>query len=485
MGTLHGPWLELAVVIPLGGAVWASALRRPEKAQWLSLSFAGAALACALLAWSDFSRTNSFEAHDASRFVDAWLGFDPFVIDELNAPLLPLAALVSVLTALATLRTKVRRFSFASALVSQSIVMATLACSDPRLIAGLLSAGTIPLLLEYRARVRPLRVYLLHMLLFVVATVIGMWLVEISPNESLARRAGIGLLLVGVFVRSGVVPFHCWVTDLFEQATLGSALLYITPMIGAYAAVRLVLPVAPEGVLWWLGLLSLVTAVYTGGMALVQRDARRFFSYILLSNQALVLAGLETASPLGVTAGLCVWLSASLSLAGFGLVLRALEARFGRLSLERFHGYYEHTPLLAVCFLLTGMASVGFPGSFGYLAAELLVDSAVETYPYAAVTVVAASAINGIAILQAYFALFTGARHIASVSLAPRLRETMTVLILAGLILTGGIYPQPGIASRYHAAIELLRRRGSFQNVPLLQSPSMGSSAGSGSASRW
>jgi NADH-quinone oxidoreductase subunit M len=48
------------------------------------------------------------------------------------------------------------------------------------------------------------------------------------------------------------------------------------------------------------------------------------------------------------------------------LSLRALEARHRRLSLAGFHGLYEHTPALAVCFLLTGLASVGFPGTFGF-----------------------------------------------------------------------------------------------------------------------
>ena len=54
----------------------------------------------------------------------------------------------------------------------------------------------------------------------------------------------IGMLIAGVLIRSGSVPVHCWMTDLFENATLGTALLFVTPMVGAYAAVRLVLPIA-------------------------------------------------------------------------------------------------------------------------------------------------------------------------------------------------------------------------------------------------
>ena len=57
---------------------------------------------------------------------------------------------------------------------------------------------------------------------------------------------------------------------------------------------RLVLPIAPDWVLQSIGLVSLATAVYAAGMALVQREARRFFCYIFLSHSALVLVGLES-----------------------------------------------------------------------------------------------------------------------------------------------------------------------------------------------
>ena len=96
-------------------------------------------------------------------------------------------------------------------------------------------------------------------------------------------------------------------------------------------------------------------------MATIQRETRRFFAHLFLSHASLVLVGLELHTELSLTASLCLWFSVILSLGGFGLTLRALEARFGRLSLTDYHGLYEHSPTLAVCFLLTGLASVGLP----------------------------------------------------------------------------------------------------------------------------
>src|SRR5262249_57882369 len=113
-------------------------------------------------------------------------------------------------------------------------------------------------------------------------------------------------------------------------------------------------------------------------MAPAGGQPRAFLAYLSLSHASLVLVGLALPTPVSLTGALALWVAVALALHGFGLTLRALEARFGRLSLADFHGLYEQSPALAVCFLLTGLASVGFPGTLGFVAAELLADGAVE-----------------------------------------------------------------------------------------------------------
>ena len=161
-----------------------------------------------------------------------------------------------------------------------------------------------------------------------------------------------------------------------------------------------------------------------------------------------------------VTGALCVWLSVGISLLGFGLTLRSVEARTGRLSLDSFHGLYEHTPILAGLFLLTGLASIGFPGTVGFIGTELLVEGAIGVYPFVGLAVVLAATLNGVAVVLAYFRVFTGTRHLASISLKCRTSERITILILTALIVGGGLYPQPGVSSRYHAAVALMEHRG-------------------------
>jgi NADH-quinone oxidoreductase subunit M len=61
--------------------------------------------------------------------------------------------------------------------------------------------------------------------------------------------------------------------------------------------------------------------------------------------------------------------------------------------------------------------------------------------------------------MRAYFLLFTGARHVSSVSLKISLRERVAVLSLSALVLGGGLFPQPGVATRRRAADQILDDR--------------------------
>jgi NADH-quinone oxidoreductase subunit M len=454
---LHLPWLEFAILFTLAGFPFVSRLRDPNRAFRWGLAFMASSFFCTFLAWLAFFVGVTPEQLEPWSLQPHLFGRQILVLDELSAPLVPTVALLHFLTAMATARTHMRRFSFSWSLAAEAIRLATFSCKEPWILIGLLAISTVPPYVELLNRGRPTRVYALHMGLFVFLLVLGWAAVELSSGPSTPPAWWATVPLVGaILVRCGTVPAHCWLTDWFEHASLGIALIFVAPLSGVYAAVRLVLPIGPDWVLRSIGLLSLFTAVYAAGMATIQRETRRFYAHLFISHASLVLVGLELHTELSLCASLCLWFSVIVSLGGFGLTIRALEARFGRLSLSDFHGLYEHSPALAVCFLLTGLASVGFPGTLGFISTELLVDSAVEASPYVGIGVVAAGALNGIAVVRAYFMLFTGARHVSTVSLGIGLRERIAVLTLSALVLGGGIFPQPGVATRLRAAEEIL-----------------------------
>src|SRR5579871_6183190 len=111
MTALDLPWLEIAILVALLGALGVQRVRDPQRAARLGTTFTGAAFLSTILAWA------SSVLGDASAAGQVWSaqtflwGRQLFRMDGLSAPLVVVVALLHFLTALATPRTKMRRFS--------------------------------------------------------------------------------------------------------------------------------------------------------------------------------------------------------------------------------------------------------------------------------------------------------------------------------------------------------------------------------------
>ncbi len=373
MTTLHFPWIELAIFLPLLAAPFIARTRDPEIARRQTSVVALLTLLLATMVWLDFSTLNTFEADDNWSPIAAILGDHFLAVDELSAPLLPLTALLYALTIFATPRTKVGRFSFGWSILSESIRMAVLSCKDPWGIIFLMAAGMIPLFMELRSRGRSTRIFVIHMGTCVALMVVGWGLVEWSGMENPSLLGG------GITDGGGLASQRGGAASLLDDRLIRERQLWQFAFVrypdGRRVRRRPACPSdCPDWALHGIAIISLFTAVYAAGMAIVQTEARRLFCYLFLSHSSLVFVGLETVTPIGLTGALQVWLSVGLALGGFGLTLRSIEARTGRLSLVKYNGLFEHIPAQAAFFLLTGLASVGFPGTIGFVASELLIE---------------------------------------------------------------------------------------------------------------
>lgn len=461
MNELHLPWLELAILIPAFACLLVWRVTEGSQKRQVSLWASGLTLLVSTAGWIDFQTLFTYQARDYYDAIHMLIGIDELVMDKLNGPLLPLTALLFFLTQLATPRVKNGKFSYGLSLASLAITLAILSCNERWLLVLLLGIHTIPVWLELRDLRQSTRVFEFHMAIFFICLVIGNVIYETTSSPRW-HGVAISLWAIAVLIRSGCCPLHCWITDLFERATWGTSLLFVTPLIGAYAGMRLILPVAPDWALQNVAILSLTTAIYASCMAIVQTNTRRFFCYLFLSHSSLVLAGLEAATPIGLAGALSVWLSVALSLTGMGLVLRCVEARTGPISLTRFHGFYNHLPNLAGFFILTGLSCVGFPCTIGFVASELLVEAAIAISPWVGCVVVVSTALNGIAFLRAYFRIFTGTVDQTSISLQAMTAEKIAIFTLTLLLVGVGLVPQPGVGSRFDAAVELLNHRDGY-----------------------
>ena len=458
MNSLHFLWIALCIGLPLCGAAWVASLPGPAQARKACTICLGLSLIAATGAWLDFQWFQLDQAGDSWKFAAVGLDGQWFALDRISAPLLPLVSLVFFLTCVATVRAKMPRFSYGRCLLLQSMVLAFLACASPGILVALLSLETVLPAIELWKRGGSMRAFCLYTMLFIGLAVYGQYAVDRAADPA-ERSWAVVALSMAMLIRAGIAPFHSWIPDLVDRASFGGAMLFVTPMLGVYGVVRLVVPIAANDLLVCIEALSIGTALYGAAMALVQNDGRHFYSYLTIGQGAVVTAGVLTLAPVAMTGALCTALSSTISLCGLGLTLRALEARRGSLNLSEFQGLYEKTPYLAMCYLLTALAAVGFPGTSGFIGLELLIDGAVNAHPSVGIALVISTALNGIAAMRVYFLLFGGPAHTFGTSLDVRRRERLAVLAVAILIILGGFFPHPYVASLEQAAEDLIEQR--------------------------
>lgn len=433
------PWLELALATPLAAALGLTFVRHgPTAARW------GLTALTLNLFWSVAA---ALAASGAPPALISKLG--TFSLDAAAAPIAPVLALVHLLKILGTAKARVSSSFCVRVLLSAFITVATLSAGSDRLVVGLLGAAALLPIWDLVARGRSIRGYLVYAIPTLACLGIGF------AGRDAGYGWGASLLMIGLLIYGGVFPLHGWLPSLFMAGSFGVAMLRVLSMLQIFVALRLVVPLAEPSLLAAAAMAALATAVYAAGMAVVQRDPRRFFAYLSLSQTALVTFAVMLRTPGGLTAGLCLWISAALSLAGLAFSLRALEGRFGLLSLRDHHGLYEQVPSLAICFLLSGLACVGFPGTIGFVPMELLISDSFEHGLWVAVVLALVAMLSGIAMLRAYFSLFTGRRRVTSVSLNTTTAERIGIVIIVLAVILGG-WLSPAIVASGHAAADAL-----------------------------
>lgn len=395
-------------------------------------------------------------------------------VDTLSTALLPFAAGLWVLTVAVTPRAALDRGGLRRTAIATLITFLSFLTRSPVLLLLLWTGSVWTFLhaLSGEAQRRQRRIVAAYLGASTGLFAAGVALLSWPGADGLwLERAGLWLIVVAALIRKGIFPFHAWVPEVFDHGRLGPAVLFSAPQVGAYVTAVLVVPDASPEVLRMVAVLALGTAVYGAGLALVQTSARRACGYLFVSQSALVMAGLDCTSASALTGGLVLWLSSGLAFAGLARAVLVLEARRGRMDLSTYHGGYERMPVLAISFLIMGLACTGFPGTLAFAGQELLVSGAVEAFPVLGFAVVVASALTGLAVLRMYFALFCGrpeAPTDSSVHLTVRRSEAWSFAAVVVLLVGLGLLPRLVVDSRFAASEEILRER---------QEPGSGSAA--------
>ncbi len=255
----------------------------------------------------------------------------------------------------------------------------------------------------------------------------------------------LGALVVAVAGRQALAPLHSWALALVEGGP-GAAATFLGAQLGTAALLRAIDADGPglAPALAALGALSVATALLGALLGLAQRSPRRALGCLLLSQGALIPAGVTLAHGPAAHAGVVLaWLGHGLAGAGLLLGLDAIERRLGPLDLARYAGLSARMPRLGALFLVLGLALVALPGSAAFCGEDLLIGGMIEAHPFASAALVVAAATNGYTVLRLALRLFWGPdRALPPVGdLLGLERAALTGLVVAAL--AAGLLAQP------------------------------------------
>ena len=179
------------------------------------------------------------------------------------------------------------------------------------------------------------------------------------------------LMFIGTGVNCALPPFHTWVADSYPQATPESQLFMgsYTTKVAVYAMIRFFAGTE------WLVIFAAVTAVLAACMALIENDLRKLLSYHIVSQVAMMVAGLAAGGDVGAAGAA---MHAAFNILYKGVLLMAAGNIFTALGLRYITdmgGLVRKMPVTAVCAFIASFAIAGVPYFSGFASKALIMDA--------------------------------------------------------------------------------------------------------------
>ena len=254
-------------------------------------------------------------------------------------------------------------------------------------------------------------------------------------------------------VKMPMWPVHTWLPDAHVQApTAGSVILAgVLLKMGGYGFLRFSLPMFPEAsahLIWLVFGLSMVAVVYTSLVALVQDDMKKLIAYSSVAHMAIVTVGLFTFNQQGIEGAIIVMLSHGLVAAALFLCVGIIYDRLHTREISRYGGLAINMPKYALLFMFFTMASVGLPGTSGFVGEFLSLAGAYKVSTWATLIATTGIILGAGYMLYLYRRVVFGEQVNADAAAMSDIdaREFWLLAPIAAVALWMGVYPESFLA---------------------------------------
>ncbi|MEC9348033.1 MAG: NADH-quinone oxidoreductase subunit M [Pseudomonadota bacterium] len=414
------PLLSIITFAPLVGALVILFFVRGDdadaqrNARSAALYVTLATFVLSLVAWAEFdSSVAGFQLMEEGN----WIGYGidyRMAVDGISLPFILLTTFLMPLCILASweaINTRVKEYMIAF-LLMETLMIGVFCAMDLLLFYLFFEAGLIPMFLIIGIWGGQRRIYasfkfFLYTLLGSVLMLLAiLWiyfdagttsipaLIARAAEADTAIPANIqGWLWLAFFasfaVKMPMWPVHTWLPDAHVEApTAGSVILAgVLLKMGGYGFIRFSLPLFPAASAEYAPMvfaLSVIAVIYTSLVALMQQDMKKLIAYSSVAHMGFVTIGLFTLNVQGIQGAMFVMLAHGLISGALFLCVGVVYDRLHTREIARYGGLVENMPRYAVVFLLFTMASVGLPGTAGFVGEFLAIVGAFEANTWVA-----------------------------------------------------------------------------------------------------
>lgn len=180
------------------------------------------------------------------------------------------------------------------------------------------------------------------------------------------------LFFLSFAVKVPMFPVHTWLPDAHVQApTAGSVILAgILLKLGGYGFLRFSVAMFPAASLYFADFmmyLSIIAVVYTSLVALMQIDMKKMIAYSSVAHMGLVTAGIFSLNQQGIQGAIFQMVSHGLISGALFLAVGVLYERMHTKEIAAYGGVTSVMPKFALQFMFFMLASVGLPGTAGFV----------------------------------------------------------------------------------------------------------------------
>jgi NADH-quinone oxidoreductase subunit M len=216
--------------------------------------------------------------------------------------------------------------------------------------------------------------------------------------------------------------------------------------MGGYGFLRFSIPMLPDASLTLAPLvfaLSVVAVIYTSLVALAQSDMKKLIAYSSVAHMGFVTAGTFTFNRQGIEGAIFQMLSHGIVSAALFLCVGVVYDRLHSREIARYGGLVNNMPRYAFAFMIFTMASVGLPGTSGFIGEFLVMAGAFQASTWLALFITTGMILGAAYMLWLYRRVVFGKLEKddvrAMLDLSPREIAIFAPLIL--IVLWMGIYP--------------------------------------------